>query len=120
MVFCRINELLPPAPPSICPVGAKVRLTPINPPRLSPAPPPLVMVEPVTAVKVLLLATPIDTPPLMAPVLMKVLPVDEVSNATRPVNVPLLTMLICDPLHGHDRRVGGEQRQVQQRGGAEG
>ena len=48
-------------------------------------PPPLVTCDPVTAVKVLVLAVPIDTPPEMVPVLRKVFPVVELSNATRPV-----------------------------------
>jgi len=95
--FCSTSVLLPPAPPSICPVGAKFRLTPSTPSRFSPRLPPLLTLEPDTAVKVLVLLAPIDTLPLMVPALMKVLPVAEASMAVRPVMVPVLVMLTCAP-----------------------
>ena len=60
-------------------------------------PPPLVTCEPVTAVKVLVLAVPIDTPPEIVPVLRNVFPVAELSNATRPVRAPLFVILTCPP-----------------------
>ena len=49
--------------------------------------------------KVLVLAAPIDTPPVISPALVKVLPAADVSNAIRPLITPvlLLVMLICEP-----------------------
>ncbi len=95
--FCSTRVLLPPAPPSICPVGAKLRLMPSTPSRFNPRLPPALTFDPVTAVKVLVLLVPIDTLPLMVPALMKVLPAAELSNAVRPVMVPVLVKLIWLP-----------------------
>ncbi|MOA50892.1 hypothetical protein D3C78_1739680 [compost metagenome] len=76
-------------------------MMPIKPPRptLICTPSPTLTLEPVTAVKVLVLAAPIDTPPVIAPALVKVLPAADVSNAIRPLMTPvlLLVMLTCEP-----------------------
>ena len=48
---------------------------------------------------VLVLLAPIDTPPVIAPALVNVLPAADVSNAIRPLMTPvlLLVMLTCEP-----------------------
>ncbi len=71
-------------------------------PRFSdaPVPPAEFTDEPVFAVNVLVLFTPIDTLPLIVPELVNVLPVPGVPddwNATRPLIVPLLLKLTCPP-----------------------
>ena len=44
-----------------------------------------------------MLFTPIDTLPVMLPVLVNVLPAADVSNATRPCTLPLLVMFTVEP-----------------------
>ena len=74
---------------------------PINPPNptLTWRPSPTLTLDPVIAVNVLVLFAPIETPPVMAPALVKVLPAVDVSNATRPLMTPvaLLTILTWEP-----------------------
>ena len=100
--FCSTSVLFPPAPPSTTPVGAKPSVTPASPStfRSRPSPPPELTEDPDTAVKVLLLLAPMDTPPLMVPALAKVLPVPAVPDAwkaTRPVMRPVLTKFVRAP-----------------------
>ncbi len=94
--FCRIKVLVPPAPPSTVPVAAKLN-NPPGPSSATPMPPALLTLLPVTAVKLLMLLAPIDTLPLMAPELMKVLPVAELWKPTRPSMVPEFTALTVAP-----------------------
>ena len=94
--------MLPPAPPSITPVGANPRVTPTSPMTLRsrPTPPARLTDEPETAVNVLVLLMPIETPPLIVPALAKLLPVPAVPDAwkpTRPLMVPVLTKFTWPP-----------------------
>lgn len=93
--------LLPPAPPSTTPVAATPSVigptVMLNAP---PVPPAVLTDEPVTALNVFVLFAPIDTPPLIVPELVNVLPCPGVPldpNDTRPVIVPLFDMLTVPP-----------------------
>jgi hypothetical protein len=90
--FCRRSVLLPAAPPSTKPVGAKARSMPVTASCGAPALSPMSTTEPVTAAKVLLTPPPIDRLPCSVPALTKVLPAPP-SKPMRPTTMPVLVLV---------------------------